>query len=955
MTKENGRIPDNVVMTAFRDSKDNVWFGTYDGWVYKLNAHTGSMQKERLPMGAGSFSVIFRFYEDSKGRMFVGTNYGFFILDAATMAVKARYDERNSPLPEPYIRSICQDWHGRYWVGTFGSGLTILTSDMKLVKQFWVSKGASSNTINQIVAGKNDKIWVATGDGVMCFDASNLNRSKCYNETNGLLNCKVHSLAQDAQGNVWVGTNRGLSCIVPTKGKVYNYANIDNIGNGEFNDGSVTADSQGKLYFGYNGGIFGFNPSNIKEHYRLPPIGFTNLEVRQGFQGKANRILYLANQKTVDLDYDENTFTVGFNVRDNALNGSVYYAYRVKELSDSWYEIGHDQQVTFRNLPHGTYTMEVKARINDKDWSGPETSVAICIAPPFWLSWWAKTIYILLALGVVVLIFYAYRNYLLRLNQLQMEKSSRKKETEMNNERLRFYTNIAHELRTPLTLVIGPLDDLLRGGTLTDIVRHQVEMISKNANRLLGLVNQIMEFRKTETQNRKLKVARQNLSEVVTEELLKFKEANKNPNLVFDLDLSDKNITLYFDKEVISIILDNLLSNSVKYTPSGSIMITVNARPSAVPPVVDISVIDTGYGIAPEAIPHLFERYYQAGGEHQVSGTGIGLALVRSLSDLHQGTLNVRSKVGEGTAITFSLQMENTYPDAEHAVAAAESPKLPTCDDEPSVQKETVSGSEEPDEGHLLILVVEDNPDIAAYIKDSFEDTYDVVTAENGKEGEEQAFKLTPDIIVSDIMMPVMDGIEMCQTLKNDIRTSHIPIILLTAKDSMLNKEEGYLAGADSYITKPFSSSLLLSRINNLLENRRRQAKQVTTAQLNDKKEQLNVFANQHDNEFIKRVTDIIKQNISEEKLDIGFVAEHMNMSISSLYRKMKALTGQSTNEFIRKIRMGTAEELLLRHDLSISDVAYKVGFSSLSYFRQCFKEVYGSSPSDYIKKITDQ
>jgi AraC-like DNA-binding protein len=200
-----------------------------------------------------------------------------------------------------------------------------------------------------------------------------------------------------------------------------------------------------------------------------------------------------------------------------------------------------------------------------------------------------------------------------------------------------------------------------------------------------------------------------------------------------------------------------------------------------------------------------------------------------------------------------------------------------------------------------------------------------------------------------------MDGIEMCQTLKNDIRTSHIPIILLTAKDSMLNKEEGYLAGADSYITKPFSSSLLLSRINNLLENRRRQAKQVTTAQLNDKKEQLNVFANQHDNEFIKRVTDIIKQNISEEKLDIGFVAEHMNMSISSLYRKMKALTGQSTNEFIRKIRMGTAEELLLRHDLSISDVAYKVGFSSLSYFRQCFKEVYGSSPSDYIKKITDQ
>jgi signal transduction histidine kinase/ligand-binding sensor domain-containing protein/AraC-like DNA-binding protein len=976
LTKENGQTTDNVVMSSLRDSKGGLWFGTYSGWIYRTDALSRTMRRRQLLVGKGSLSEIHYFYEDSRGSIWVGTNCGIYVLNALTMAVEAHYDDRNSPLPEPFIRSICQDWHGRYWVGTFGGGLVLLSPDMKLIRRFYVSNNFCSNTINHIIQGLNDKIWVATGDGVVCFDASNPTRYRCYNEADGLLSSKAQSLAQDAQGNIWAGTNKGLSCIVPPEGRAYTYANIDHVGYGEFNGAAVATDTGGDIFFGYNGGVCHFNPSVIKRHYHLPPIGFTNLELRQGMVGKANKTICLARRGTIMLKYDENTFSVGFNVRDNALCRSVSYTYRVKELSDTWYEIGHDQAVTFRDLPHGTYTLEVKARLGDTIQGGSEASVVIDIAPPFWLSWWAKTLYALLSLAAIGLACYAYRRYLLRMNQLQMEQAGRRKETELNDERLRFYTNIAHELRTPLTLVIGPLDDLLRHGTLSELVRHKIETVDKNANRLLDLVNQILEFRRTETRNRKLKVARQKLAEVVNEEWLRFKEANQNPNLVLGLDVADPSLTLYFDKEVVATLLDNLLSNAVKYTPSGSIMVTVGTHTEADGPWADISVVDTGCGIPDKALPHLFDRYYRAPASQQTPGTGIGLALAKNLAELHEGTLNVKSHEGQGSTFTLSLSVENTYPNAEHTDGplAAEAPQPSACspgDQADGNAEDPAFGSRQPQEGdddtpsltppcegreseaeRLLILVVEDNPDIAAYIKDSFEDIFDIATAANGKEGEQLAYQLTPDMVVSDIMMPVMNGFELCHRLKNDIRTSHIPIILLTAKDSLTDKEEGYQAGADSYITKPFSSSLLLSRINNLIESRKRLASQTNLAQLTNKKQQLSLFANQHDNDFIRRVSDIISQNIADEKLDISFVAEHTNMSISSLYRKMKALTGLSTNEFIRKMRMTAAEEMLLRQDLSISDIAYRLGFSSLSYFRQCFKDEYGTSPTEYIKKM---
>jgi signal transduction histidine kinase/ligand-binding sensor domain-containing protein/AraC-like DNA-binding protein len=940
-TKANGRLADDVINSAFRESDGNLWFGTYSGWVYRVDASSEALRKVRLL--SGDYTDIRCIYENSNHQICLGSSSGLFIVDKSTMAVKAHYDTHNSRLPESLVRSVAQDKYGRYWVGTFGGGFAVLSPDMQRATVFNRNHLLTSNTVNHIIRGVDNKMWVATDDGVACFDINHLGRCRLYQQQDGLLNTNIHALAQDARGYIWLSTNKGLSCILVRQNKIYNFSNGSDIGFGEFNGNAVTTAVDGKMYFGYNGGVCYFNPADIKPNFRLPPVQFTQIEVLKGISNETDRFISLANQRKIELKYDENTFSIGFNVRDNSLKGHVYYAYRLKGLNDTWFEVGNDQEVTFRNLPYGRYTLEVKARINDKDWGRAHASVTIYVNPPLWLSWWAKLFYFLLILGSAVYLFILYNRYMTRSNLFKMEQANREKEIELNNERLRFYTNIAHELRTPLTLIIGPLDDLLKGSTFTDVVRHKIEMINKNANRLLDLVNQILEFRKAETQNRKLKVVKGNLSQTVKEVGLKFKEANKNPDLCINIDIDDANLVMYYDKEVVTTILDNLLSNAIKYTPTGSIILYLSTKRNLTPAIVDISVIDSGYGIDAKALPHLFDRFYQVGGEHQSSGTGIGLALVKSLSTLHEGSVSASSELGKGSIFTFSLKIDNTYPNAEHE------------EGEPEVEsEETPEEVENPEKEELpVILVVEDNHEIAEYIKESFEGIFNVVTTFDGREGLNKALQLTPDVIVSDVMMPEMDGIEMCSKLKNDIRTSHIPIILLTAKDTLQNKEEGYQAGADSYITKPFSSNLLLSRINNLLEIRKRLSEKKSLTQLANKKEEMNVFINQRDNDFIQRMSAIISENLVEEKLDIGFLSERMNMSSSSLYRKMKALTGLSTNEYIHKVKMEIAEKMLIEQKYTISEIAFKLGFSSPSYFRQCFKDEYKMSPSDYLKKLS--
>ena len=569
------------------------------------------------------------------------------------------------------------------------------------------------------------------------------------------------------------------------------------------------------------------------------------------------------------------------------------------------------------------------------------------IHPPFWLAWYAKALYILLIVTGIYVWFRFYKRKLMLENSLELERKKSLNEQELNNERLRFYTNITHELRTPLTLILGPLEDLINDSNLSAYYSNKVKVIHSSAIRLLNLINQILEFRKTETQNRKLTVAKGDLGNLVTEIGLRYKELNRNEKVKFHIQVQPKEAKLYFDADIISTILNNLLSNAIKYTPEGEINLIMHRIDDKDNRYMEIVVNDTGYGIDADALPHIFDRYYQVKGKHQASGTGIGLALVKSLADLHEGTLYVESEIGKGTTFTFRILAENTYPDALHKE-----------EKETVIQEEIEKPEEEEEEKEdtdirPMILVVEDNDDIREYIASSFSSNYRIITAINGKEGLEQALNQIPDIIISDIMMPEMDGIELCKLVKEDIRTSHIPVILLTAKDSIQDKEEGYESGADSYLTKPFSAKLLNSRVHNLLESRKKLALIVAnrTKELKPEQQEETIKLNKLDEEFLTKFTTIVEENIDMEKMDMSFMMEKMNMSHSTLYRKIKSLTGMSGNELIRKIRLKNSLRLLMEEGHNISEAAYASGFNDLGYFRSCFREEYGMAPSEYIKQ----
>ena len=700
-----------------------------------------------------------------------------------------------------------------------------------------------------------------------------------------------------------------------------------------------------------------FNPDIAINSPQIPPVVITKVRIPGRLTSREkNETAIPISEGEIELTHEQNSFNLTFNVQDYSLANQVEYAYMLKGLENSWYTINEQNSVTFRNIPPGKYEFLVKARLHNQDWSEDTTSLRIHINPPLWLTWWAKLIYILITISIIYTIIHAYKKKIDLESLYTLEKKNHEQEQELNQERLRFYTNITHELRTPLTLILGPLEDMQKDTSLPTRQAQKLSVIHLSALRLLNLINQILEFRKTETQNKKLCVCKGNIVPLIHEIGLKYKELNQKKAIDFQIQIEKEEMPLFFDKEIITIILDNLISNAIKYTEQGKITLSLYPTTRNGVTYTEIKVSDTGYGISAEALPHVFDRYYQESGKHQASGTGIGLALVRNLVELHEGEIRVESIQNEGSTFYISLLTDNIYPNALHGDSTKQTEEEMISEAVPEDSQNT-----EPETSKPILLIVEDNEDIQKYIAESFSDSFEVITGSNGEEGKQQALNRIPDIIVSDIMMPVMDGITLCRQLKEDVRTSHIPVILLTAKDSLQDKEEGYEVGADSYLTKPFSASLLRSRINNLLDSRKKLIAQFQQAgtnhnpnsHLDEKRSIITEALSKLDNEFIEKITQLVEDNLSSEKIDITYLSDKMCMSGSTLYRKMKALTGLSTNEYIRKVKMQNAERLLLEGKYNISEIAYKIGMNSTGYFRQCFKDEFGVSPSDYLKQFT--
>lgn len=956
--KESKELMSNSVLCSLKDSENNLWFGTYLGNISYYNTKLKKFQI--IELEKHQLVDIRAFYEDKFKNIWIGTNKGIFVLSLANKEVIHHYDTSNSQLPENFVRSITQDNKGRYWIGTFGGGIGIYSPDMQLVKKFNQYEGFCSNTINQIYRSSKGEMWVATGEGLVRFPSTDSFDYQVFQRKEGLPNTHIRAVMEDKNGNIWTSTNTGINCYMSAKKRFYTYDHFNNIPQGSFISGCVTKDHNGLIYFGSINGLCFFNPDIAVNSPQVSPVVITEMRISGRLSNpENNETIIPASDKPIELTHDQNSFSLTFNIQNYSLANQVEYAYMLKGLENFWYTINDQNSITFRNIPPGKYEFLIKARLHNQDWSEEVTSLTIRINPPIWLTWWAKLIYILISISIIYIIIYAYKKKIDIESLYTLEKKNHEQEQELNQERLRFYTNITHELRTPLTLILGPLEDMQKDASLPTKQVQKLSVIHQSALRLLNLINQILEFRKTETQNKKLCVCRGNIAPLIHEIGLKYKELNQKKTISFEIQIEKEEEYLFFDKEIVTIILDNLISNAIKYTEQGQITLSLYCTTRNGVAYTEIKVSDTGYGISAEALPHVFDRYYQESGKHQASGTGIGLALVKNLIELHEGEIRVESAQNEGSTFYISLLTDNIYPNALHADSAEQ-------DEEEEEITDTASEATQSsvmESGKPILLIVEDNEDIQKYIAESFSDSFEVITANNGEEGKQQAHKHIPDIIVSDIMMPVMDGITLCRQLKEDVRTSHIPVILLTAKDSLQDKEEGYQVGADSYLTKPFSASLLRSRIHNLLDTRKKlisQFQQIGTtlgsnSPLNEKRSMITEALSKLDNEFIEKITQLIEENLSSEKIDITYLSDKMCMSGSTLYRKMKALTGLSTNEYIRKIKMQNAERLILEGKYNISEVAYKVGMNSTGYFRQCFKDEFGVSPSDYLKQITQE
>jgi len=662
-------------------------------------------------------------------------------------------------------------------------------------------------------------------------------------------------------------------------------------------------------------------------------------------------IVSVIGQRQITVDYHHTTFTVLFSVQDYALSHTVEYAYQLEGLNSQW-TLLDDSKVTLHDLPYGHYKLLVRCRLRNQQWSAP-TVMALTMQPPFWLSWWAKTFY---ALMVVAIVIAAIRLYLrkVRLEYLYTsEKREHQLQQKITEERLQFFTNIAHELRTPLTLILGPLDDMAHHSDIPRDAKHTLAVVFQSAQRLKELIDKLLEFRKTETANKKLQPQYGNLVDCVRDVSLKYEELNRNPNVVITMKASQPEMMMNFDKDVVTIILDNLISNAVKYTDHGRITIEVSGEELKGQQQAVLTVTDTGRGISPEALPHIFDRFYQEKGPHQASGTGIGLALVKNLVALHHGTITVDSEPGRGSVFRVVICGEDSEKLASNTLLKENGE---TTD---AIITHTSEGSGQavlPLSGGAregLLLVVEDDQGIREFIASVFSGSFDVRQAKDGEEGWEIAQEAAPDIIISDIMMPRMDGNMLCRKLKDDVRTSHIPVILLTAKDTDADKTEGYNAGADSYLTKPFTAGLLRARVDNLLRQRQQLNDSIahTEPDFSVKRKQLQASLQDIDRQFFEKLDHLIEERISGD-VDVSYLAEQLHVSVSTLYRKMKALTGISTNEYIRKYKMQYAEHLLLTGRYSISEVSFMVGMSSPAYFRRCFKDAYGMIPSEYIQKM---
>jgi signal transduction histidine kinase/ligand-binding sensor domain-containing protein/DNA-binding response OmpR family regulator len=953
-------LSSNVIVSLCIDHQGLLWIGTYFGG---LNSFDGKefrqyRHNENEPSSLANDNV-WEIVEDREHNLWIGTlGSGLDLFDRKTDRFQHYPFNEEKPVPSfpNYISAILQDRKGNLWIGA-EYGVAVIERN-KTTPAFYRhtndTNSLSSNNVICLLEDSKGNIWIGTREGLNLFNEKTKN-FQVFTIADGLPDNLILNILEDDHETLWLSTPTGLCNAVPkqnggrTAFSIIGYDEMNNVQNHEFNDNAALKTKAGELIFGGPSGFNIIDPDKIQKPLNHSRIVFTGLQILNNNiePGELINKRVLLQQslpylQSINLKYKENVFSIEFASLDFAHGTREKYAYMLQGFNSDWlYADGNQRRATYTNLGPGHYNFKVKVLNRDGLWSDVKT-LQIVIEPPFWRTPIAYIIYVLCAAGLLLL----WRRITLDRMHMRFEVQQQRREAErahtLEQLKTKFFTNVSHEFRTPLSLIISPLDRIIKQ-TSDQEQKNQLNLVQRNAKRLLNLVNQLLDFRKIEVQEMKLHPSIGDIILFIGEISHSFMDIAEKKNIRFSFSTNIDRLEIYFDKDKIEKILLNLLSNAFKYTHDhgmvGLHLIYNPAVNNEEDGTLAIEIKDTGIGIPPDQHEKIFERFFQTDMPESMvnQGTGIGLAITKEFVKLHNGIITVKSEPDKGTCFTVLLPAKKIYE------AATRTSTIPTAveDGGQIILEESHKGGKK-----KTILIVEDNEDLRFYLKDNLKVQYLVEEATNGKEGWEKTKQLYPDLVVSDIMMPLMDGVELARKIKTETLTAHIPVILLTAMGSEEKQLEGLKVGVNDYITKPFTFEILASRIRNLLMQQKLLQKRF------QKQIEVNpaeVTVTSVDEKFLQQALDVVEKNMDNPEFSVEDFSRDMHMDRSTLYRKIYSLTGKAPIEFIRSIRLKRAAQLLNKSGMSVAEVAYEVGFSKPKTFTKFFKEEFKVLPSQYV------
>jgi signal transduction histidine kinase/ligand-binding sensor domain-containing protein/DNA-binding response OmpR family regulator len=970
----------NAVLCLGKDKYGNIWIGEDAPGIDMYDASTGKILHFPDDFGNSnslSLGSVYAICQDSFGDLWVGTSgYGIYRF-TIRKKVSGRYDikkyqqytkENTNVLKSNIIYSIIEGSPNVLWVGTRGAGLYRLNT---LTDEFqaFLSEPDNQNSLNNndvlsLWKAPDQKLWIGTSGGLNCMNMETYPyKFTHFTENEGLPNNTVHAILGQNNSNIWISTNKGLAQLNTQTGKFKIYNQSDGLRNNEFTDGaSCIGKKSGLFYFGGIDGLDAFHPGKVKNSLYFPRIAVTNFTLLN--KAASDSLQFHRNIDLIDtlnLKYNQNFFRFDFTSLNYHSSEKCRYIYKLENFNNNYITAAQNHEATFTNVPPGEYIFKIKWTNEDGSWNSSPKKIYISIDPPLWKTNVAYLIYALLFVLTCLLTVYLIRKQLILKQKRTEEWMAVQKTKEINQYKFQFFTNIAHEFRTPLTLIMAPASQLLDLKDKDRRITPYIKSIYNNAARLLHLIQELIDFRRIETGYFSLKVKEGNLVDFVRSIIEAFDQYAGQKGITLSFRAVQDDINGWFDRNILEKVLLNIISNALKYTPAGGkIAVSINCEENN---NVSITVKDNGIGIPKEFQAKIFHRFFQYQGTTinkrgmETDSAGVGLSLTQSLVELHKGSIRVESEEGKGSSFKINLPIEQqAYSETERKETLLfEEPKIKHHAEIELIGTEKIhfepsgNGSMVPQK---TVLVVDDNEQIRNLLFDILHLEYKVLTAASAREALNQIQAEEIHIIVSDIIMPGIDGLEFCRMVKENIYSCHIPLILLTAKGEIEQRIEGIESGADSYIPKPFNPRHLKARIRQLIENkiRMQQAFQSYPFQFFSRK---NGF-NKRDNQIIEKLQKFIEENLDNEDLDADLLAEHLNMSKTHLYRKIRALTDFAPHALVKHYRLKKAEELLKDSSLTVSEIIYATGFKNRTYFYRSFKELFHKSPTDFRKAFLE-